>query len=304
MDECRALQRRRSRPCSAARSRGSGSRAGSRVRCARALGARPVDRDRVERRDDRAERHAGVEVDGDREVVAGARAFRRHRRRQTRGVGDAIGVGAQPVPAWPVGVPGTKRGPTTVGNENSKVPSANFSGSTYSSRISHLGARHQVRERLREDVRTLLVEEARELPGGARGLVDAARVLAALDVAADHALAGRASSCRRPRRGRRAGRCRSPRPARRRGSRRSGSRRRGRRSPRSRRRRRCARADRRRAACRPARCAARRAGSSGAAASSAARRRACAARPSEERERHDEAQSAFEQQGHRGRGHG
>ncbi len=38
--------------------------------------------------------------------------------------GTRVVSGAQPVPEWPVGVPGTKRGPTTVGKENSKVPAS------------------------------------------------------------------------------------------------------------------------------------------------------------------------------------
>jgi len=77
-----------------------------------------------------------------------------------------------------------KRGPTTVGNENSNV------------RLDVLDAdldrraRHQVGERLREDVGPLLVEERRHLAGLARRLVDAPRLLAALDLAMDGTLSG------------------------------------------------------------------------------------------------------------------
>src|SRR5206468_2391602 len=50
--------------------------------------------------------------------------------------------------------------------------------------------RHQVGERLREDVGPLLIEERRHLAGRARRLVDASRLLAALDLTADGALSG------------------------------------------------------------------------------------------------------------------
>lgn len=141
-----------------------------------AIGRRPLDVDRMQRRGHVPDRHAGGDVRRDGQVVPGTRSLGRDRR------ADAIGVGD------------TRRRHEARADDGRHDQLERALAKRQRLDVLdpdlHRRPRHEVGERLGEDVRALLVEKARHLTRLARGLVAPARLLAAVDLRLDHAVAG------------------------------------------------------------------------------------------------------------------